>query len=238
MEDIYAGLATINSNNKIVILCDRGIMDGKAYMTDAQWSLLEAEFGISTEKWRDNRYDLIVHLVTAAKGIPKEYDLKSNPARHETIEFAQFLDESLQNAWAKHPNYMVVDNITGRSFADKLTAVSQLIFKELGDPQNLKFYKKFILKNKDKDFVKIIKKKLNVKVYSFYLEDVIFFNSETEVVYYRKREQENGIATFIKCKKNMNGGKYYENRRGTSYREFLSMRNLANKKGILSKKMR
>jgi len=146
MEDIYSGLATINSNNKIVILCDRGIMDGKAYMTDAQWNLMEAEFGISTDKWRDYRYDLIVHLVTAAKGISSEYDLNSNPARHESLEFAQELDEKLQNSWAKHPNYMMVDNITGRSFADKLTAVSQLIFKELGDPQNLKFFKKFILK--------------------------------------------------------------------------------------------
>lgn len=238
MEDIYTGLAAINSNDKIVILCDRGIMDGKAYMTKAQWKLLENEFGLRTEKMRDDRYDLIVHLVTAARGTPKHYDLHSNPARFESIKFAQELDEKLQNSWTKHPNYMMVDNLTGDSFEDKLTTVSQIIFKELGNPQNLKFYNKYMLKNKEKEFSKMIKNELNVNIYKFELEDVIFFKEKNEVVYYRKRKQKNGIATFIKCLKRITNGKYYENRRQTSYREFLSMKNLQTKDSKLSRKTR
>ena len=213
-------------------------MDGKAYMTDSQWDLLEEEFGIRTEKMRDDRYDLILHLVTAAKGIPEKYDLNSNPARFESFEFARKLDENLQNAWAKHPNYMTVDNVMGSNFADKLTTVSQLIFKELGNPQNLRFFKKFLLKKSKNSIIKTIKDELKVKIYKFLLEDVIFFKGNNEVVYYRKREQINGIATFIKCHKSMKNGKYFESRRQTSYREFVSMRNLKSKGGIYAKKIR
>lgn len=236
MEDIFSGLATLNSSNKIVILCDRGIMDGKAYMSDENWDLLEEEFGLRTDKLSYDRYDLVLHLVTAAKGVPKSYDLKSNPARWESFEFAKKLDSDLQNAWAKHPKYMTIDNRTGNSFSEKLTSVSQLIFRELGDPQNLQFYKKFKMKKSNTSFSDLIRKELKVKIFKFRITDVIFFREDNDVIYFRQREQENGLATFIKCSKKFENDRYYENRRQISYREFLSMKALPN--GILSKKIR
>lgn len=38
---------------------------------------------------RDNRYDGIVHLVTAADGAEEFYETESNEARYDSIEAAQ-----------------------------------------------------------------------------------------------------------------------------------------------------
>ena len=36
-----------------VIICDRGIMDSRAFMNDEQWRWMEQELGFSVEKERD-----------------------------------------------------------------------------------------------------------------------------------------------------------------------------------------
>lgn len=41
---------------------------------------------------RDNRYDQIVHMVTAASGAEKFYQLSNNAVRSESIELARELD--------------------------------------------------------------------------------------------------------------------------------------------------
>jgi hypothetical protein len=46
---------------------DRGINDIKAYMRPDQWKEL-LDMHHLTEKYIDSRYDLILHLVTAADG--------------------------------------------------------------------------------------------------------------------------------------------------------------------------
>ena len=44
------------------------------------------------KKIRDDRYDLVIHLSTAADGAEKFYDLENNKARWETIEHAISVD--------------------------------------------------------------------------------------------------------------------------------------------------
>lgn len=38
---------------------------------------------------KDNRYEGIIHLVTAAEGAEEFYELSSNDARYETLELAK-----------------------------------------------------------------------------------------------------------------------------------------------------
>lgn len=68
-----------------VILMDRGLMDGAAFMGPEQWERLLKETGFTAHELRDNRYDAIVHMVTAAEGCPECYDY-DNVARYHTPE--------------------------------------------------------------------------------------------------------------------------------------------------------
>lgn len=58
----------------VVILMDRGLMDGSAYVSRSQWQALMDDLGVSTVQIRDNRYDAILHLMTAAFGAEAFYE--------------------------------------------------------------------------------------------------------------------------------------------------------------------
>ena len=74
LEDIYSELALLN-NKKVCLLCDRGVMDGSAYLTTDQWHTLIDEWDIDVVRMRDRRYDLVIHLVTAADGAEEFYNV-------------------------------------------------------------------------------------------------------------------------------------------------------------------
>ena len=65
-----------------VVLTDRGLMDGSAYMKAESWQALLDEKGLSEVNLRDKRYDAVIHLVTAADGAAEYYNL-GNAARYE-----------------------------------------------------------------------------------------------------------------------------------------------------------
>lgn len=57
----------------VVVLIDRGLMDGSAYVSKSQWQALMDDMGVSTVQIRDNRYDAVIHMVTAADGASEFY---------------------------------------------------------------------------------------------------------------------------------------------------------------------
>ena len=67
-----------------VVLCDRGVMDGSAYVDDSTWKQILAHAGIDDNvSAREGRYDAVFHLVTAANGAEPFYTLDNNLARSE-----------------------------------------------------------------------------------------------------------------------------------------------------------
>ncbi len=112
------------------------------------------------------------------------------------------------------------------------------MFKFLGLPSSLSFYKKFLVANPDRRLISLLQKELELKVHNFKISDVIFFtNGNNEVTYYRKRKTGN-VKTFIRCEKWIKGGKYREKRRNVNYREYLSMRELKTQGKYVIKKIR
>jgi hypothetical protein len=64
------------------------------------------------------RYDMVLHLVTAADGAEKFYTSANNAARTETASEARALDLKVRNSWSRqHKNVAVIDNST--PFAEK-----------------------------------------------------------------------------------------------------------------------
>lgn len=79
-----------------MIIYDRGAMDPVAYLSAEDWETLKMRNSAWNEvDLRDNRYDQIVHMVTAAIGAENHYTLENNVTRTESIEVARDIDERL-----------------------------------------------------------------------------------------------------------------------------------------------
>ena len=68
-----------------VILLDRGVGDGAAYVDADTWAQILSNVGLTPEQVTA-RYDCVIHLVTAAVGAPGAYTVENNAARMETAE--------------------------------------------------------------------------------------------------------------------------------------------------------
>ncbi len=110
-EAVYLCAAKSMKSDKILIVCDRGILDNKAYMTREEFQAVLREVGRDEDELRDS-YDAVFHLTTAAKGAVNAYTLSNNAARTETPEQAVAVDDKLIEAWAGHPHLRIIDNST------------------------------------------------------------------------------------------------------------------------------
>ena len=93
---------------------------------------------------RDNRYDGILHMVTAADGASEFYGL-SNEARYESASEATTKDKRVREAYLGHKNWKMIDN-SYESFDAKVKAAQQSVKNMLGIHGGTSFYKKFLLK--------------------------------------------------------------------------------------------
>lgn len=88
-------------------------MDPVAYLKPEDWEVLKSRNPAWNEvDLRDNRYDQIIHMVTAANGAERFYALDNNSTRTEGIEVACLLDKKTKNVWIGHPYIDVIDNST------------------------------------------------------------------------------------------------------------------------------
>jgi hypothetical protein len=74
IEDNFLMISAMRNNGPTVILCDRGIMDTKAFVDDEIWNTILDETGWSTQQLRDRRYDAVLHLMSAASGAVDFYN--------------------------------------------------------------------------------------------------------------------------------------------------------------------
>ncbi|KAL1488439.1 hypothetical protein ABEB36_014911 [Hypothenemus hampei] len=72
-------------------------------MSDNSWNNIEL---------RDNRYNQIIHMVSAAKGAENYYTTEDHSCRSEGVEMARELDSKAADAWVGHPYFDVIDNST------------------------------------------------------------------------------------------------------------------------------
>jgi thymidylate kinase len=106
LEDAFSEIANdLHPNDRVVILCDRGVMDGAAYSSGPAWQALLDETGWSNSQLRDKRYDLVLHLVTAADGAEDFYTKANNESRFEDVKEAVNSDKRTQLAWIGHPYF-------------------------------------------------------------------------------------------------------------------------------------
>lgn len=145
-EEIFSEAAMQMQDEKVLIVCDRGALDNKAYMTDLEFATLVNSMHSSEVELRDN-YDAVFHLVTAAKGAEEFYTTANNEARTETPLQAAALDNRLISAWTGHPHLRIIDN--SASFEEKMKHLIQEISAFLGEPEPLEIERKYLIEYPD-----------------------------------------------------------------------------------------
>lgn len=108
-ERIFKQAALTMKQDKFLIVCDRGLLDNKAYMTDKEYEKVLETLN-TTEEDILSSYDAIFHMVTAAKGLEQFYTLENNEARIETAQEAAILDDKILDCWKNHPNLKIINN--------------------------------------------------------------------------------------------------------------------------------
>ena len=128
----------IFNNNPIAILIDRGLMDGNAYMTDKKdfnkvlkYAMNDDDSNtmINTDELINNKYDMILHLVTAANGAQAFYTKEEY--RNESIETAIILDDKIKDIYKNHKDRRIINNKS--TFDDKM----QLVISHISDKLNI-----------------------------------------------------------------------------------------------------
>ena len=200
---------------KILVVCDRGTMDNKAYMNDAEFSWVLSSMGTSYTEIRD-RYDAVFHLVTAAKGAQEFYTTANNEARTETIEEASLLDDKIIAAWMGHPHLRVIDNSS--DFKGKLDKLIKEITAFLGEPEPYEIERKFLIQYPDLKVLEANYDCRKIDIIQTYLR-----SDENEEVRVRQRG-EGGHYIYLKTiKKRISGMKRIETETRISKDEYLSL---------------
>ena len=191
-EDSFYESAKKMNNDKILIVCDRGLMDNKAYMNEEEYRRVLEDYNLSKSKIMD-RYDAVFHLVSAAKGAKEYYNL-DNEARTETVEEAASLDDKLISSWTGHSHLRIIDNST--DFDEKMRKLIKEIAHVLGEPEPLEIERKFFIEKPDEEYLENLDFCEKVNIIQTYLKS----NNPNEEVRIRQRGI-NGSYTYSKTRK-------------------------------------
>ena len=193
LESYFEKIARLQKKD-VIIICDRGVMDNFAYCSKENKKYIITKSGWTYNYICNDRYDLIIHLVTAAIGAEKYYTLENNEARYETAEQARDIDGKIAKQWIGHPNITLINN-NGQGFNAKMERVMNCIANEVGKKMPM-FYKKYLLKEKPTfDFLK----KNFEKVYE-YVDTITFLltNEKNRVKWLVRRQYEgNNFPTYF-----------------------------------------
>ncbi len=214
-ESLFEQAARTMPAEKMLIVCDRGNLDNKAYMDEDEFAEALEYIGINKVELRDN-YDAVFHLVTAAKGAEQFYTTENNSARIETAEQATVLDDKIIAAWTGHPHFRVIDNSV--DFEQKMTRLIKEISAFLGEPEKREIERKFLIQYPDTRWLEENPACRRIDILQTYLKSD---NGEERRV--RRRGEEGNYVYFYTEKRNVSGIKREENERRITYAEYVDL---------------
>lgn len=169
-EKVYERAARLMDTDKVLIVCDRGTIDNKPYMTEEEFSQILSELGM-TEQQMLLSYDAVFHMVTAANGAEEFYTLSNNQARKETPQEAVVLDNQLISAWAAHPYLRIIDN-SGSDFEEKLQQLLCEIRIFLGEPLTHPHRRRYLIRMPDVEALEKLPNCRRVDIDQTYLQSL------------------------------------------------------------------
>lgn len=196
LEDVFINLARKSGYKESFVLCDRGTCDGRAYMSPHAWESMLEENGWDMVNIRDGRYEMVVHLITAADGALDYYTLENNMTRTEAPHEACDLDRRTQAAWVGHPHLRIVDNRSG--FRAKINRVDALISELAGLHLVPRTVRKFLLSNAQDNMHMHVESKDSLVVEQFIVEQTFLCTGLAGEVQESVRcRGKNGVFTYV-----------------------------------------
>ncbi len=214
-EELFHRAASTMDCDKILIVCDRGAMDNKAYMTDLEFQEVLRHVDHSEVELRDS-YDAVFHLTTAAKGVLHAYTLANNNARTEDPEQAVALDDKLLAAWTGHPHLRVIDNSS--EFQDKMKRLIGEIASFLGAPEPLEIERKFLIRYPDIQWLENHPSCQRIEIIQTYLH-----SPDGEEIRVRQRGIDGSFVYYKTTKKPLDGLKRIELEERLTQNEYLAL---------------
>lgn len=212
-EKIFEYAAKTMNTDKVLIVCDRGALDNKAYMTDEEFSTVVEYLGLNEVELRDG-YDAVFHLVSAAKGAQEFYTIANNTARTETVEEAAALDDKLISSWTGHPHFRIIDNSS--DFENKMKRLITEIAGFLGEPEPYEIERKYLIEYPDIKALESLPNCERVEIIQTYLNA-----PEGEEIRIRQRGRDGNYIYFETHKKTISGLKRVEIERRLTKDEYL-----------------
>ena len=219
-EKLYTNYCQNLPYENVLLVCDRGVMDCKSYMTEEEFSQALLDLNLDKIQVRDN-YDAVFHLVTAAKGAENAYTTANNQARFETLEQAVDADNRTMNAWTGHPHFRAIDNST--DFENKMKRLVKEIFSFLGIPKPLEIERKFLIKKPNTDYFENLPNCQKVDIIQTYLN-----TKNDEELRIRQRGENGSYIYTLTSKKKLNGATRHETEKRITQKEYLTLLNNAN----------
>lgn len=146
-EKLAMEAAQIVPEDKILIICDRGVMDDRAYVSQKEFNQVIARFDL-TEKEILESYDAVIHLVSSSKGAEFAYNY-DNAARYETLEQAREKEDATLLCWRNHKHRVVIGN--SYNFENKIRKAMNEVYTILGEIPPAQLERKFLIEYVDED---------------------------------------------------------------------------------------
>lgn len=145
VQNLIAEAAKLSKHQKVVILCDRSIIDSEAYVGEKMFKQLMLEFGLSKFGLLHDLDAHVIHCVTAAIGAPEAYSFESNATRTESRPLARKKDGLLKKAYTGAPHIYYLPNEKDGDFETKIREGIRIIMHCLGEPVPVEFEKKYLV---------------------------------------------------------------------------------------------
>lgn len=214
-ERIFEQAAATMPVDNVLIVCDRGALDNKAYMGEEEYRELLRRLNTNEVDLRDN-YDAVFHLVSAAKGAAEFYTTANNAARRETVEEAIALDDKIIAAWTGHPHMRAIDNSS--DFDEKIRRLLTEIAAFLGKPAPLETERKFLIEYPDLSLLDSLPHCHRVEIIQTYLK-----TENGDEMRVRQRGEDGHYVYFCTEKRRINGLKRVETERRLTKDEYLRL---------------
>lgn len=143
-EELFEQAANEIEGDKVLVFYDRGILDDKGYVTPSEFDEILATFD-KTEEECMNRYDLVMHMTTAAMGGDELYTTANNAARYEDSDMARKVDDTIRESWIKHPNVRIIES--EEDFELKMRKAVQTVFEFLDEEKPREASRKYLVRN-------------------------------------------------------------------------------------------
>lgn len=141
---VAQAIADLKTEKPIVLLLDRSILDCRGFLPTTLSQQLFEYFHITVAQ-AFARYDMVIHMQTAAIGAEEFYTVANDAARTETPEEARNVDQALWYAYQGHPHHVLIDNSTG--IDQKIRRVLDATARVIGIPEPMEIERKWVVQD-------------------------------------------------------------------------------------------